>query len=361
MAIIISKNSKNAERVEESSFGLEDNLQQYISDNPDAIPIYEIDENIRLLVLAREFPTDSGPIDALGIDQNGEIYLVETKLYKNPDKRLVVAQVLDYGASLWKSSIDFDDFLVLLNKHVTSLFGIGATEKIGDFFDIEPEEVGSILENVKNNLNNGIFKFVVLMDKLERRLKDLILFLNQNSQFDVFAVELEYYKKDDLEIIIPKIHGAEVKKNVGVKQSGSSGRRTWTEAEFWKVFKEQTPGSDLNNVEKLATWLFDSSDEMRFGTGIKYGSINPRFKSICDRSFVTLSTQGKLQLSFGYLDNDDQREQFYKVIRKHIPSIDLESLTSGKPLRNNYPNLTSEQVSENYLKIQKAILEFTNN
>jgi hypothetical protein len=50
----------------------------------------------------RAFPTNSGPIDALGINKDGEIYIIETKLYKNPDKRLVVAQVLDYGASLWQ-------------------------------------------------------------------------------------------------------------------------------------------------------------------------------------------------------------------------------------------------------------------
>lgn len=40
-------------------------------------------------------------IDAVALDQNGDIYLIETKLYKNPDKRQVIAQVLDYGASLW--------------------------------------------------------------------------------------------------------------------------------------------------------------------------------------------------------------------------------------------------------------------
>jgi RecB family endonuclease NucS len=53
--------------------------------------------------LAREFSTKSGPIDALGVDKDGELYLIETKFYKNPDKRTVVAQVLDYGASLWSN------------------------------------------------------------------------------------------------------------------------------------------------------------------------------------------------------------------------------------------------------------------
>ena len=119
MSLIISENGKGAQRLNPSGFDKEDYLQQYIYNNPDAVPVYEIDEDIRLLILAREFGTASGPIDALGVDQNGNIYLVETKLYKNPDKRTVVAQVLDYGASLWSSSIDFADFTMQLNNGET--------------------------------------------------------------------------------------------------------------------------------------------------------------------------------------------------------------------------------------------------
>ena len=110
MSIIISKNLKNAVKLDRSSFALENNLQQFIFDNPESIPLYDIKEDIHLLILAREFSTSSGPIDAIGVDRDGEIYLVETKLYKNSDKRLVIAQVLDYGASLWKTFTDFNVF-----------------------------------------------------------------------------------------------------------------------------------------------------------------------------------------------------------------------------------------------------------
>ena len=111
MAIIVSKSGKNAQKVERSRIEQEDYLQQYTLDNPEVIPLYDIKEDIRLLILAREFSTNSGPIDAIGIDKDGEIYIVETKLYKNPDKRTVVAQALDYGAALWRHSNDFDYFI----------------------------------------------------------------------------------------------------------------------------------------------------------------------------------------------------------------------------------------------------------
>ncbi|MCD6573207.1 MAG: hypothetical protein J7K95_03845 [Thermoplasmata archaeon] len=86
MTIIISKNGKYAKKIEKMQIKREDYLQKYIYENPDSIPLYEIKEGIRICVLAREVPTNSGFIDALGLDSDGDIYIIETKLYKNPEK-----------------------------------------------------------------------------------------------------------------------------------------------------------------------------------------------------------------------------------------------------------------------------------
>lgn len=215
MAIIISKNGKDAEKINQSIFVLEDKLQDYIYKNPDAIPLYDIDEDIRLFIAAREFSTRSGPIDALGFDSRGNIYVVETKLYKNPDKRQVVAQALDYGASLWRHATGFDDFVRRLDAHCQKEFGSNFTEKYADFFDLD--DASESIDRIKENLSDGVIKFVVLMDSLHSALKDLVIYVNQNSKFDIYAVELEYYKHNEFEIVIPKIFGAEVKKDVSTR------------------------------------------------------------------------------------------------------------------------------------------------
>ena len=141
MVIIVSKNSKNAKKIKPSQVKDEAYLQEYIHENPDIIPVYEIDENIRILVVAREFPTNSGPIDAIALDQYGEIYIVETKLYKNPDKRKVIAQILDYGAALWKHSYNFTEFVNELNQQVKNKFNITLEEKLQQFYDFSEEDV----------------------------------------------------------------------------------------------------------------------------------------------------------------------------------------------------------------------------
>jgi len=234
MAIIITKQGKNAKKIDKSEFEYEDNLQQYIDDNPESIPLYEIKEDIRVLVLCREFSTSSGPIDALGIDRDGDIYIIETKLFKNADKRKVVAQALDYGAALWKSTIDFGSFLQQIDTHLAKKNSTSTSKRISEFFEAPAEEVDFILEQVRDNLNHGNFKFIILMDELDSRLKDLILFVNENSKFDLYAVEFEYYKHEDFEIVIPKLFGAQVRKDPPPPPPG----KHWTEEEILESIRE---------------------------------------------------------------------------------------------------------------------------
>src|SRR2546430_256151 len=101
MTIVVTKPGMKARRVAPSAVAIESDLQTYIAANPECLPMDDIDEDVRLFVAMREYPTASGPIDAVALDQNGNVYLIETKLFKNADKRRVIAQVLDYGAALW--------------------------------------------------------------------------------------------------------------------------------------------------------------------------------------------------------------------------------------------------------------------
>ena len=217
MTLIITHDGKKAEKVDPSSFPQEDSLQEYILKNPESVPIYDIRDDIKLLILAREFTTASGPIDAVGIDNAGDIYLIETKLYKNPDKRQVVAQVLDYGAALWHNTRDANQFLQQINSYLTKINQPDLPTRAQEFYGLTDEGRDQLLHQVQRNFQDGSFKFVVLMDTLHEQLKSLILYLNQNSQFDIYAVELKYYKHEAYEIVIPRLFGSEVKKDLTSK------------------------------------------------------------------------------------------------------------------------------------------------
>jgi len=211
MVVIVSKNNKNAKKIDKTGVPNEAYLQEYIHDNPDAIPIYEIDENKRLIVVSREYPTNSGPIDALAFDQDGEIYIVETKLFKNSDKRHVIAQMLDYGAALWKHSNNYQNFIEIIEKKLKN--DVSLESKIKEFYDLDDDEMYELNNSLILNYERGDFKFIVLMDHVEDRLKDLIQYVNKTSNFDIYPVELEFYKHEEYEIIVPRMFGTGVKKN----------------------------------------------------------------------------------------------------------------------------------------------------
>ncbi len=318
MSIIVSKNGIGAVKLNKTPFGLEDTLQQYIHNNPESIPLYDIKEDVQLLILAREFMTGSGPIDALGIDKDGEIYLVETKLYKNPDKRTVLAQVLDYGASLWKSHPDFDSFLLQINNAVQKNFNQTVREKIQSFFSLEEDDIDTLLSNMSNNLNEGNFKFVVLMDTIHDQLKDLILYMNQNSKFDIYGVELEYYKHDEFEIIIPKLFGSEVKKDI---VSRTYDNTFISNDEFMSLYKDAGLGERISEVIKL------NSDLQSGETVIKGWSADRTPKNI---NFIYRSpnrTKMSLVISFGYNKNSPDYFLNFWLYEKEIEDKLISKIT----------------------------------
>ncbi len=338
MAIIISSNGGKAVKVEKSSIDREDYLQKYIYENPESIPLYEIKEDIQLLILAREFPTNSGPVDAIGIDKYGELYIVETKLYANADKRKVIAQSLDYGAALWKHSNDFNEFLGTLDEHTQQVFKLRTAEKIAEFFELETVDVDAIIDKARTNLNNGVFHFVVLMDKLDDRLKDLILYVNQNSQFDIYAVEFEYYKHDIHEIIIPKIFGTEVKKDIAVSIA-KGARRKWTEEVLLEDAKQRLTLEEYKGFEQIYNFSKQHATELRFGTG-SYGSFSPIFGNVCERSLFTLSTDKRLAFNFEWTARVDD-----SLVEKYSEKLEV----IGFLFPENYKELRPSVMPEEWL------------
>jgi hypothetical protein len=321
MAIIISKMGKDAKKIERSSFEQEDYLQRYMYENTDILPLYDIKEDIRLLIVAREFPTNCGAIDALGIDNDGNIYIIETKLYKNPDKRLVVAQVLDYGASLWHSYNNFNEFVKQIDKQINKLFNVNLNQKFKDFFGIIDDEVSILLENLKENLSNGNFKFVVVMDKLHSQLKDLIVFINQNSRFDIFGIEMEYYKYEDYEIIIPKLFGSEVKKEIGISTCVGT-RKKWDEESFFEDAKIKLKENEMKSVMTLYEFSKENADQISWGTGTVRASFNSKFSKISAKSLYTVFSDGTLQINFGWLKDSEITQKYRDEFKKELEKLE---------------------------------------
>lgn len=363
MAIIISTNGKKAVRVDKSSFDQEHKLQEYIYENPESIPLYEIKEDIRLLILAREFPTNSGPIDAIGIDKDGELYIVETKLFRNPDKRTVIAQALDYGAALWKHSTDFDEFLGILDQSTQKTFNLKMTAKIKDFFGITDEEVSQTIDRVRSNLNEGSFHFVILMDELDDRLKDLILYVNQNSQFDIYAVQFEYYKHENQEIIIPRIFGTEVKKDIKTTKNAGT---LWN----WESFKQRLQEfgeEEVTAAEQIIDWAGKNGVEIDW-TSSQRGSFILCFETEGKKGFYPLSVTGDAMIAWNAphqgnyspppFDKPEKRSEILKRLGSVKGAIvDVDNIDGYKGLKLPLRAITNGESRNEFFSVCSWIKE----
>lgn len=312
----------------------------------------ELREDIQMLVLAREFGTKSGSIDVLALDQEGNIYIIETKLYKNPDKRQVVAQALDYGASLWRQYPTGSEFVRNLREGFRSLGGWESLEKgLAEVFGADEEIAQEILESVGKNLEEGSFHFIVLMDRMDERLKDLIAFVNENSRFSVYGVELDFYEHEDLEIVIPRMYGAEVKKEVTTSHRGT---RMWNQGIFFQDATKKLPDDQVEALRKLYEYCKDSADTVDWGSGVKYGSFNVKYSIFSEtKSIITARSNGRLSVNFGWMEHGESSEKFVKGFAKRLESevgIDLPPNYSEQ-----FPHFAPELWTPNVEKLITAI------
>lgn len=355
MPIILSRAGHKAIRLEKSRFEQETDLQKYISDNPEALPLDQIKQDVKFAILERESPTGVGAIDILGVDSDGEIYLIETKLYRNTDKRQVLAQVLDYGASLWASSLSPGDWTQRLEQRMVQKYGAGLTEKLVNDFGESQETIDSI----KENLANGSYRFLVLMDQVPNALKDLILYINQNSRFSVYAIELEVYHHEDSQIIIPHVFGAEsVKKAFSVS---TDGRRHWDEESFFVDVLEKVDAVTQDAIRKVYDFARNEANaEIAWGTGKYKGSFNPKIPSISVRSLFTVYSDGVLSLNYAWLDDDDYSKKCGAIFKAKLMTI-KQFQSKINATKGKYPYLQPNvwaPICDQFIRVVKeAIVE----
>jgi hypothetical protein len=353
MAIIISTGGKNARKLEESGVENEAFLQRYVSDNPDSLPFDQIKEGVRLLIVGREFPTTSGPIDVLALDREGDVYIIETKLFQNPDKRHVVAQVLDYGAALW-TELGSDDFIRAMDDVVARQDGTSVRQRMIAMYGSSDDEASVALEAVKANLRDGNFKFVVLMDHLHPKLKRLLQFLNAKSRFTLFAVEMEFYRHDSLEIIIPRVYGAEAIKETSSARTPAKSKG-WNEMNYFQDVEGRLKGEQAAAVRHLFDFSARTADEWYWGKGTNRGSFNPRYWGLGPYSLYTVYSDGTITINFKTMAADGPDRTFKRQFKESLDRTGFGPLPDD--FENRYVDIPVETWSPRVDALEEIIVD----
>ena len=159
------------------------------------------------------------------------------------------------------------------------------------------------------------------MDELDDRLKDLILFINKSSQFDIYAVEIEYYKFEENELMIPKIFGNEVKKDIDVSSGGSSSRNSWNEFSVLQELEESVSKKHADAIKEFYSFAKDKCDILSWGSG-KRGAFSIGISKLASKSILTIKTNGVLVLNLGWHRGaDDKLDPFVTDLINKLKEI----------------------------------------
>ena len=287
-----STNWKFAESVKAEA---EAELQDLLIESPSLIPIDEIREGVSSPVFAvGEFGLPgSGNTDILAFSPEGDLAIVECKLAANPEsKRKVIGQILEYAAYLW--GMNYEE----VNTRIEKLRG----KNLSDL--IEETVVGgwderSFREGVEQSLKSGSFILIIVVDKINEELRHIIRYMNEcsKSAFSLHALEMDRFKAEGIEILVPHLHGVSAK-----PPAGESKRKRWSKEEFLRVLNENVEPNAYSVVEDLYKWGEDVADRIWPGTGVETGSFTFHYlREGQTISVFTIYTTGKLMLNYGWL------------------------------------------------------------
>lgn len=191
---IYTLNDNEIVTIEEQKHHNENDFQELIANHPELIPGEQIDpENPRRWILVGR---EINKIDVLLLDQDGIPTVVEVKKSINLEiHREVSAQLLDYGANLFRLSVD---------RIISKIDSNDLQDFLGE--SISEEEFWI---NVHKNLEMENMRLIVVSDHIPQSLQNILEFLNNKISIEVFTVEIKQYtdNKTGIRTFVPKISG----------------------------------------------------------------------------------------------------------------------------------------------------------
>ena len=263
-------------RALEEGFASEEELQRFLKEHSDLMPLEEIDLNAApLLCIGWEVGLASGAEDILYVDETGLLTVVETKLRKNPEaRREVVGQILEYAAQMatWTSAD--------VERQAEKFFASPEAPKVHAGFSLE-KAMGMFLQaygtgagfsyvdflgRVQTNIERGHFRLVIAIDEPPAPLLKTVEFVNRFSErFEMYLVQLKRFRDEATRqnIFVPALFGRVA------RPPGPPGR-SWDKESFLQQASQKSPGC-LPVLQRLIAFA-EGEKAIVWGRGASVGS-----------------------------------------------------------------------------------------
>jgi hypothetical protein len=188
-------------------------IQELIQKNPNILPVAEIEPAFTPLIsIGKEVPTADGSIDNLFISPNGNLTIVETKLWRNPEaRRQVVGQIIDYAKEITRWTYeDLDNRVRTYNKKYRKEDS-NIIDTIKMFENIDDDDENKIVDKISRKMKRGEFLLLIVGDGIRESVEAMAEFINQTPQlhFTLALVELQTYAieicNSIFDLVIPQV------------------------------------------------------------------------------------------------------------------------------------------------------------
>ncbi|HEV2785755.1 MAG TPA: hypothetical protein VGV67_05150 [Solirubrobacteraceae bacterium] len=203
--VLIRAEDAQPQVVGEAALPTEAELHDALTQYPALLPSSDLGLG-EAVVVGRESGLAAGYADLVLVDDRGRLCLVEVKNEGNPDTRRVVAQLLDYAASLWGVSLDEFDQRVLQ----PFLAAAGETppfpsisEYIAESLTERTIEPDAVAEQLAQALAAGDFTLVVAAPQIPLSVQRVLEYLNARGQ-RFFGLEVSYFR-GPVECFVPRL------------------------------------------------------------------------------------------------------------------------------------------------------------
>ncbi len=334
-------------------------LQRFIMRYPTVLPIGDIEQALVPIVpVCMELPTRSDlRVDNLFVTPNGDLVLVECKLWHNYEsRRQVIVQILEYGKeiSTWtytelQSAIQKGSYKHLPEKE-------SPAQTLYDFVKSEPDalEERDFVDAVSRCLRRGRFLLLVVGDGIHESLEDLsdYIQLHAGLHFTLGLVDVAIFQVPaggfylqprviartvNIDRGIVSIRDGQVVVEPPLQKAGElprSGRRTTiTEDKFYEALA--AVDSDLpERLRSFLTALEPLNVESDFGQSSQV--LRWRAGGDAKWNFGTINTAGKLWTDMlGGQSKQFGRPDLGQVYLEHlsaiVPGLKIKSTKADQP------------------------------
>lgn len=249
--------------VKNQLFENENELQEIIKANPNLINLSSI-FNSPIMIIGRE----TEYIDVLAITADAVPVVIECKRKENPDMRYLIAQILEYASKL--QAMSYRDFDQMASKYFNSerceeeIYKNSSLKEafskfVGCFEDyIDQYDEKDFANNINENLKEGEFYLVIVVDRISEATLRTVNFLNKKlEKLRIEVIEISKFSDDGYSIFVPK----HVNNDKGIKLPPKPGIKTFEEMLKDCGIKEAGYVKEIHNQ-----WLDNDVCSINMGT-----------------------------------------------------------------------------------------------